>query len=65
MSELLDLLRPHIPSFNPKHVSSTYLKTESQSLWSRNAIKRGKAPVVEDPPSDQRYVVLTPLRLSS
>ncbi|KAL9713508.1 Actin-like protein arp8 [Leucoagaricus gongylophorus] len=28
------------PSANPKHVNSTYLKSETQTLWSRNASKR-------------------------
>ncbi|EMD39130.1 hypothetical protein CERSUDRAFT_112814 [Gelatoporia subvermispora B] len=37
----------HVPlAPNPKHLSSTYLKSESQTVWSRNAVKagRGRAP---------------------
>lgn len=28
---------------NPKHMSTTYLKSETQTLWTRNASRKGKA----------------------
>ncbi|PPQ67891.1 hypothetical protein CVT26_007091 [Gymnopilus dilepis] len=40
--------------FNPKHVSSTYLKSESQTIWARNATRKGKAPQLDESPQDQR-----------
>ncbi|KIM44659.1 hypothetical protein M413DRAFT_358708 [Hebeloma cylindrosporum] len=40
--------------FNPKHASSTYLKSDAQTLWSRNAVRKGKAPAAEDLPQEQR-----------
>ncbi|KIK08875.1 hypothetical protein K443DRAFT_655462 [Laccaria amethystina LaAM-08-1] len=39
---------------NPKHVSSTYLKSESQTLWARNALRKSNAVVVEEGILDQR-----------
>ncbi|TFK39862.1 nucleus protein [Crucibulum laeve] len=42
---------------NPKHVSSTYLKSEGQTLWARNSYRKGKAPAIEETtttPQDQR-----------
>ncbi|KAF5362071.1 hypothetical protein D9756_002285 [Leucocoprinus leucothites] len=36
-------------SANPKHVNSTYLKSETQTLWSRNASKRLRDGNNEDP----------------
>ncbi|PPQ78392.1 hypothetical protein CVT25_011615 [Psilocybe cyanescens] len=45
----------HVPlTFNPKHASSTYLKSESQTLWARNALRKGKAAPVDESPIDQR-----------
>ncbi|KAF8906229.1 actin-related protein [Gymnopilus junonius] len=41
-------------AFNPKHASSTYLKSESQTLWARNAVRKGKAPLVDENPPEQR-----------
>ncbi|KAF9561207.1 actin-related protein [Agrocybe pediades] len=41
-------------AFNPKHVTSTYLKSESQTLWARNAARKGKAPLTDEKPQDQR-----------
>ncbi|CAL1714580.1 unnamed protein product [Somion occarium] len=39
----------HVPlAPNPKHVGSTYLKSESQTLWSRNAARAGKNKAVAD-----------------
>ncbi|KAJ7170507.1 hypothetical protein C8R43DRAFT_981998 [Mycena crocata] len=46
----------HVPlAPNPKHMLSNYLKSESQSIWARNAQKRSKARQ-EDmmPPQDSR-----------
>lgn len=39
---------------NPKHVSSTYLKSESQTLWARNALRKSNTVVVEEGTQDQR-----------
>lgn len=36
---------------NPKHMNTTYLKSETQTLWARNA--KGKTSE-ESPPQDQR-----------
>ncbi|KAF9054519.1 hypothetical protein BJ165DRAFT_1439484 [Panaeolus papilionaceus] len=41
-------------AFNPKHASSTYLKSESQSIWARNAAKKGKAPAEEQATEQRR-----------
>ncbi|KAI0364722.1 actin-like ATPase domain-containing protein [Pilatotrama ljubarskyi] len=39
----------HVPlALNPKHVGSTYLKSESQTLWSRNAIRAHRSRLVLD-----------------
>ncbi|KAI0765670.1 actin-like ATPase domain-containing protein [Trametes elegans] len=39
----------HVPlALNPKHVGSTYLKAESQTLWSRNAIRAHRSRLVLD-----------------
>jgi actin-related protein 8 len=29
---------------NPKHVGTTYLKSETQTIWARNALRKSKAP---------------------
>lgn len=34
----------HVRSANPKLTASSYLKSESQTLWARNAIARSRAP---------------------
>ncbi|KAJ7180728.1 hypothetical protein C8R46DRAFT_1070410 [Mycena filopes] len=40
---------------NPKHMLSNYLKSESQSMWTRNALKKSKARQDEVvPPQDAR-----------
>lgn len=40
---------------NPKHMSTTYLKSESQTLWTRNALRKSKAPVDDaTAPQEQR-----------
>lgn len=39
---------------NPKHVSSTYLKSESQTLWARNALRKSNTVVIEEGMQDQR-----------
>ncbi|KDR80664.1 hypothetical protein GALMADRAFT_222260 [Galerina marginata CBS 339.88] len=41
-------------AFNPKHASSTYLKSESQTLWARNAVRKGKTSFVDESPQEQR-----------
>ncbi|KAG8220978.1 hypothetical protein J3R82DRAFT_2484 [Butyriboletus roseoflavus] len=47
---LTSMLRP-----NPKHMGTSYLKSESQSLWARNAARKQKMPVEDTPtPVDQR-----------
>ncbi|KAI0676080.1 actin-like ATPase domain-containing protein [Trametes maxima] len=39
----------HVPlALNPKHVGSTYLKSESQTLWSRNAIRAHRSRLALD-----------------
>lgn len=38
---------------NPKHMSTTYLKSETQTLWARNASRKGKA-IEENPLPDTR-----------
>ncbi|KAF9525320.1 nucleus protein [Crepidotus variabilis] len=40
--------------FNPKHASASYLKSDSQTIWARNAAKKGKASVSEEVGPDQR-----------
>ncbi|KAK2463573.1 hypothetical protein APHAL10511_004324 [Amanita phalloides] len=38
----------HIPpTITQKHISTNYLKNESQTLWHRNASRKGKAPTEE------------------
>ncbi|KAF9269156.1 actin-related protein [Marasmius fiardii PR-910] len=38
----------HVPlSTNPKHLGSTYLKSENQTLWHRNAQRKAKQPQEE------------------
>ncbi|KAJ7043683.1 hypothetical protein C8F04DRAFT_1072950 [Mycena alexandri] len=46
----------HVPMApNPKHMLSNYLKSESQSIWTRNALKKSKARQDEVvPPQDAR-----------
>ncbi|KIJ20923.1 hypothetical protein PAXINDRAFT_95903 [Paxillus involutus ATCC 200175] len=46
----------HVPlAPNPKHMGTSYLKTESQTLWARNATRKQKIPAEDVPaPSDQR-----------
>ncbi|KAF8555987.1 actin-like ATPase domain-containing protein [Imleria badia] len=46
----------HVPlALNPKHMGTTYLKSESQTLWARNAARKQKMPVEDMPtPVDQR-----------
>ncbi|KAH7927316.1 actin-like ATPase domain-containing protein [Leucogyrophana mollusca] len=40
---------------NPKHLGTSYLKSDSQTLWARNATRKNKLPVDESvPPPDQR-----------
>ena len=53
--ELTSMLR-----LNPKHMGTSYLKSESQTLWARNAARKQKMPV-EDTPThlDQRYVFIS------
>ncbi|PPQ63810.1 hypothetical protein CVT24_009805 [Panaeolus cyanescens] len=41
-------------AFNPKHASSTYLKSESQSIWARNSARKGKASSEEQPTEHRR-----------
>ncbi|KAF8159517.1 actin-related protein [Crassisporium funariophilum] len=41
-------------AFNPKHGTSTYMKSDSQSLWARNALRKGKGPSIEENAQDQR-----------
>ncbi|KAF8202322.1 actin-related protein [Pholiota molesta] len=41
-------------AFNPKHASSTYLKSESQTLYARNAQRRSKAAQTEETSPEQR-----------
>lgn len=48
-NDIVSLLR-----FNPKHASSTYLKSESQTLYTRNAQRRSKAAQTEETPPEQR-----------
>ncbi|KAL7280699.1 hypothetical protein ACG7TL_005639 [Trametes sanguinea] len=39
----------HVPlALNPKHMNSTYLKSESQTLWSRNAVRAHRSRVALD-----------------
>ncbi|KAI0832128.1 actin-like ATPase domain-containing protein [Trametes gibbosa] len=39
----------HVPlALNPKHVGSTYLKSDSQTLWSRNAVRAHRSRVALD-----------------
>ncbi|KAJ7759249.1 hypothetical protein B0H16DRAFT_1534975 [Mycena metata] len=46
----------HVPMApNPKHMLSSYLKSESQSMWTRNALKKSKTRQDEVvPPQDAR-----------
>ncbi|KAG9313025.1 hypothetical protein JVU11DRAFT_6464 [Chiua virens] len=46
----------HVPlAPNPKHMGTTYLKSESQTLWARNATRKQKMPAEDTPtPPDQR-----------
>ncbi|KAH0836698.1 hypothetical protein J3R83DRAFT_8421 [Lanmaoa asiatica] len=46
----------HVPlAPNPKHMGTSYLKSESQTLWSRNAARKQKIPAEDMPtPLDQR-----------
>ncbi|KIK95252.1 hypothetical protein PAXRUDRAFT_827189 [Paxillus rubicundulus Ve08.2h10] len=46
----------HVPlAPNPKHMGTSYLKAESQTLWGRNAARKQKLPTEDVPaPSDQR-----------
>ncbi|KAF8141563.1 hypothetical protein EV363DRAFT_1308450 [Boletus edulis] len=46
----------HVPlALNPKHMGTTYLKSESQTIWARNAAQKQKMPVEDTPtPLDQR-----------
>lgn len=44
---------------NPKHMGTTYLKSESQTLWARNAARKQKMATEDTPmPPDQRYVFI-------
>ena len=47
--------RDGLARFNTKHVTSTYLKSETQSVWARNALRKSKATTIEETPQDQRY----------
>ncbi|KAF8623025.1 hypothetical protein AX15_006537 [Amanita polypyramis BW_CC] len=46
----------HIPpTITQKHISTNYLKNESQTLWHRNASRKSKAPAEETPaPQEQK-----------
>ncbi|THU81080.1 actin-like ATPase domain-containing protein [Dendrothele bispora CBS 962.96] len=45
----------HVPlAINPKHLGSTYLKSENQTIWSRNAQRKSKAPPEEPAAPEQR-----------
>jgi actin-related protein 8 len=50
-TELTNMLRP-----NPKHMGTTYLKSESQTIWARNAARKQKMAAEDDTPTppDQR-----------
>ncbi|KAF8347832.1 hypothetical protein F5887DRAFT_1258760 [Amanita rubescens] len=44
----------HIPpTITQKHISTTYLKSESQNLWYRNASRKSKTSAEETPPAPQ------------
>ena len=47
--------RDGLARINTKHVTSTYLKTETQSVWARNALRKSKAIEETPPAQDQRY----------
>lgn len=56
---LLSSIADFRKSANPKHVNSTYLKSDTQTLWSRNASKRLRDGNNEDSnlqPEPQRWV---------
>ncbi|KAH7913839.1 hypothetical protein BJ138DRAFT_1124029 [Hygrophoropsis aurantiaca] len=47
----------HVPlAPNPKHLGTSYLKSDSQTLWARNAARKSKLPVDESvaPPEQRR-----------
>ncbi|KAI9464248.1 hypothetical protein HD554DRAFT_1286387 [Boletus coccyginus] len=46
----------HVPlALNPKHMGTSYLKSESQTLWARNAARKQKLAVEDMPtPPEQR-----------
>ena len=50
--------RDGLARINTKHVTSTYLKSETQSVWARNALRKSKATTNEETPpaQDQRYI---------
>lgn len=49
----------NMPRPNPKHMGTTYLKSESQTLWARNAARKQKTSAGDSPtPPDQRYVFI-------
>ncbi|PFH51828.1 hypothetical protein AMATHDRAFT_74707 [Amanita thiersii Skay4041] len=41
------------PTITQKHISTTYLKNDSQTLWARNASRKNKAPPEEVPAAPQ------------
>ena len=57
--------RDGLARFNPKHVTSTYLKSETQSVWARNALRKSKSATVEESPPDQRYESFNAFNLRS
>ncbi|KAF8659821.1 hypothetical protein AX16_001706 [Volvariella volvacea WC 439] len=46
----------HVPlASNPKHTTTTYLKSDAQTLWARNAAKKGRSQNEDSPvPPEQR-----------
>ncbi|KII85873.1 hypothetical protein PLICRDRAFT_700670 [Plicaturopsis crispa FD-325 SS-3] len=45
----------HVPlAANPKHMGTTYLKAESQTLWARNAVRKAKSPPEDTTSHDHR-----------
>ncbi|KAE9399555.1 actin-like ATPase domain-containing protein [Gymnopus androsaceus JB14] len=49
----------HVPlATNPKHVGTTYLKSEGQSMWFRNAQRKAKDEVIQESRRGSQVIVL-------
>ncbi|KIM58979.1 hypothetical protein SCLCIDRAFT_16606 [Scleroderma citrinum Foug A] len=51
----------HVPlGLNPKHIGASYLKTESQTLWGRNAARKQKMPAEDTRRRGSNVIVIHP-----